>query len=44
MMLFAAIPILMYNGKRGKGSKYFFYVFYPAHIYILYAVAWMMFG
>lgn len=38
MMMFAIIPILLYNGKpghRGKFSKYFFYVFYPAHIVIL---------
>jgi hypothetical protein len=42
MMLFAAIPMLMYNGERGKGSKYFFYVFYPAHIYILYTIAWLL--
>jgi hypothetical protein len=42
MMLFAAIPMLMYNGERGKGGKYFFYVFYPGHIYILYAAAWLL--
>jgi hypothetical protein len=42
MMIFAAIPILMYNGARGKGSKYFFYVFYPAHIYIFYVISCQM--
>ncbi|MDR1246971.1 MAG: conjugal transfer protein TraX [Clostridiales Family XIII bacterium] len=42
MMVFAAIPMLMYNGKRGKGSKYFFYIFYPAHIYILYTIAYLI--
>jgi hypothetical protein len=42
MMVFAAIPMLMYNGKRGKGSKYFFYIFYPAHIYILYTIAYFI--
>jgi hypothetical protein len=42
IMLFAAIPILMYNGQRGKGNKYFFYLFYPAHIYVLYIIAWMI--
>ena len=36
----AAIPMLLYNGKRGGGHKAFFYLFYPAHIYILYALSW----
>ncbi|MDR1621370.1 MAG: conjugal transfer protein TraX [Synergistaceae bacterium] len=40
LMIFALIPLLLYNGKRGKGNKYFFYVFYPAHIYLFYIVAW----
>lgn len=28
----AYIPLLMYNGKRGKGWKWLFYIFYPAHL------------
>ena len=28
----AALPVEMYNGKRGLKMKYFFYVFYPAHL------------
>jgi hypothetical protein len=45
IMATAAIPILAYNGKKGPGGafgKYFFYVFYPAHIYLFYAIAWRM--
>lgn len=38
--VFAAIPMLCYNGERGRGMKRLFYVFYPAHIYILYALSW----
>ena len=34
----AGIPVLMYNGKRGKGLKYLFYVFYPLHLLILYFI------
>jgi magnesium-transporting ATPase (P-type) len=42
LMVFAVIPILLYNGQRGRGSKYFFYIFYPAHIYIFYIIAWFI--
>ena len=37
----ATLPLLaLYNGKPGKyRMKYFFYVFYPAHLAILYLIA-----
>ncbi|MBQ9313406.1 MAG: conjugal transfer protein TraX [Clostridia bacterium] len=33
--LAALIPILLYNGKKGNKSKYFFYAFYPLHMLAL---------
>lgn len=42
---FAVLPIMMYNGQRGKlRLKYFFYVFYPAHIIILCILRYFVFG
>ena len=40
MGVFAVVPMLLYNGQRGRGMKQLFYVFYPAHVYLLYALSW----
>ena len=36
---FAMIPIALYNGSRGRKMKYFFYIFYPAHLLILFVIS-----
>lgn len=37
-MILALPLLLLYNGKRGKGHKQFFYIYYPAHVYVLYII------
>lgn len=39
---FAVLPMLLYNGKKGPSLKYVFYVFYPAHLLILYLISRVM--
>ncbi len=37
--LLALAPLALYNGKPGKYKlKYFFYIFYPAHLVLIYAI------
>lgn len=35
-MVFALPFMLRYNGKRGESFQYFFYIFYPAHTFLLF--------
>ena len=42
MMVFAIIPILMYNGKLGLSNKFIkwmFYWFYPIHLIVIVSLA-----
>ena len=39
----SVIPMLLYNGTHGRGMKKLFYIFYPAHIYLLYALSWALY-
>ena len=40
--LLAFVPVSLYNGTRGLRVKWLFYVFYPAHLLILYGICYMM--
>ena len=33
--IFALIPILCYNNKKGPSAKYLFYIYYPLHLVVL---------
>ena len=38
--LFALIPLMLYNGKRGKLKlKWFFYIYYPVHMVAIYLIS-----
>ncbi len=37
--VFSLLFIKLYNKKQGKKMKYFFYIFYPAHIILLYLIS-----
>ncbi len=43
LMVFSLIPIALYHGQQGKKDKLFFYIFYPVHILILYAISSLFF-
>ena len=42
MEIFALVPLWLYSGERGRSSRWFFYVFYPAHIYLLWLLSFLV--
>ena len=40
----AFLPINLYNQQKGKSMKYFFYLFYPLHLFLLFLVRYAVFG
>ncbi len=39
-LMIGALPLMLrYNGRKGPGMKYFFYIFYPAHTFLLFWLA-----
>ena len=43
--LAALVPLALYNGQRGKYKlKYLFYIFYPAHLLVIYLLQMLIWG
>lgn len=36
--IMALVPILAHDGRRGRSGKWLFYIFYPAHLVVLYII------
>ncbi len=34
----STLLLMLYNGKRGRSMKWFFYVYYPLHLFVIWAI------
>lgn len=41
-MILAAFFIGLYNGEKGKNKKFFFYIYYPFHIYVFQIIGFFL--
>lgn len=44
LMIFAVPLLALYNGKQGRKDKWFFYIFYPSHLAVLYIISTVFFN
>ena len=43
-LMVLVLPLMLgYNNQKGPGMKYFFYIFYPAHTFLLFYLAEFVF-
>ncbi len=41
--VFSMFPLALYNGEKGRSMKWFFYIFYPAHLLLLVGIKRLFF-